>query len=471
MILNIAWKNIWRSKLRSSVVIFAIAIGLLAGVFSSALMIGMLMQRVDTAISNEVSSLQLHNADFMENNEITKTIRNSNVLLSEISKDPDVRAVSKRITVESMVNSGHGPLGVMIKGVVPENEKRVSKIYKYIADSSGSFFNSKGRNPIVIGSKLAEKLKVHLRSKIQIDIVTKQGLPTSAIFRVAGIFKTDNSMFDEMTAFVKFDDLQELIEFDEDESHEIAILTKNIMLTDSLQQRIMNKYTNYIINDGAILRTENLSLKPYILSFLKSIKSSKSYNYKSFVGLLDKNIKEDDEDSKQEILKSCETGLNAMSWKKLTPDLELTTQYMDLMLFIYVGIILLALGFGIVNTMLMVVLERTKELGMLMAIGMNRSRVYSMVMLETVLLSLVGGIVGLLLSYIAVTYFGNKGINLGDFGEGLNSIGYSSLVFPALDFASYVKVVIMVIFTGIFAALYPAWKAISLNPSEAIRTE
>ena len=471
MILSIAWKNIWRNKLRSSVVILAITIGLIAGIFSSALMVGMLVGRVDTAINIEVSSVQLHNADFLDNNEITKSITDVDKKMNEISQLPGVKSISKRLTMEAMVNSGHGPMGVKIVGVIPEQEMKVTQVYKQIADSNGTYFQEKGRNPVVIGRKLAEKLKVHLHSKIQIDVVNKEGYPTSAIFRVAGIYNTDNTVFEELNVFVRFKDLQRIIDFNPNEAHEIAIIMHNIMDTDSIKTYLSEKYTHYKIDSTSILRIENLSIKPYILTFLKSKLSDSVYTHASFMELLDKNINKEDDYFKEDILTSCETGLNVMTWKKLAPDLEITTQYMDLMLYIYVGIILLALGFGIINTMLMVVLERTKELGMLMAIGMNRRRVYSMVMLETVCLTLVGGVIGIALSYILVTLTGISGINLTSMAEGFNALGYASIVYPSLDFDSYVKLVIMVILTGILSAAYPAWKAIKLNPAEAIRSE
>jgi len=471
MILSIAWKNIWRSKLRSSVVIFAITIGLVAGIFASAMMVGMLVDRVNSAINIEVSSVQLHNADFLENNEITKSITHVDEMMAEISSMPGVKSVSKRISLEAMVNSGHGPMGVKVMGVIPDEEMKVSQIYKHIADSNGTYFQEKGRNPIVIGRKLAEKLKVHLHSKIQIDVVNMEGIPTSSIFRVAGIYKIDNSMFEEMNVFVKFKDIQRLIDFNDDEAHEVAVLMDDIMATDSISHHLTNEYTHYKIDSAALLRIENLSIKPYIFTFLKSEISEKSYNEKEFSGILDKNINKEDQGSIADVLASCETGINVMTWKKLAPDLELTTQWMDLMLFIYVGIILLALGFGIINTMLMVVLERTRELGMLMAIGMNRRRVYTMVMIETIMLSLVGGIIGIGLSYLLVTLTGNVGINLTSMAEGFNAMGYGSVIYPSLDFDSYVQVVVMVLITGILSATYPAWKAIKLNPAEAIRSE
>jgi len=149
----------------------------------------------------------------------------------------------------------------------------------------------------------------------------------------------------------------------------------------------------------------------------------------------------------------------------------MTAEMLDIMLYFFMVIILFALGFGIVNTMLMVVLERVKEIGMLMAIGMNRMRVFKMIMLETVYLSLTGGIVGMLLGAGIISFFGKTGIDLSIYAEGLNNIGYASIIYPSIGIDYYVNTVIMVILTGIIASLYPARKALKLNPAEAVRTE
>ena len=119
----------------------------------------------------------------------------------------------------------------------------------------------------------------------------------------------------------------------------------------------------------------------------------------------------------------------------------------------------------------MVVLERVKELGMLMAIGMNRRRVYRMVLTETVVLSLVGGVVGILLSSLAIWWMSINGIDLSMMSDGLNAMGYSTKIYPSIGVDSYIKVVLMVVLTGILAALYPAYKAVKLNPAEAVRSE
>ena len=140
------------------------------------------------------------------------------------------------------------------------------------------------------------------------------------------------------------------------------------------------------------------------------------------------------------------------------------------MMGVFMLIILGALGFGIVNTMLMVILERTRELGMLMAIGMTKRRVFSMIMYETIFLALVGAVIGEVLSLLLIKYYGIVGIDLSSWAEGLETIGYNAITFPALEPIRYLQITAMVFVTGILASIYPAIKALKLDPASAIRT-
>jgi len=134
-------------------------------------------------------------------------------------------------------------------------------------------------------------------------------------------------------------------------------------------------------------------------------------------------------------------------------------------------IILFALVFGIINTMLMVIMERKKELGMLMSVGMNKPRVFWMIMLETTMLSLVGAAVGLAISVGLMELFGFTGINFASWAEGLEAMGYSSFVYPYVTTNFYIIVTILVVFTAIIASIWPTRKALKLNPAEAVRAE
>ena len=131
-------------------------------------------------------------------------------------------------------------------------------------------------------------------------------------------------------------------------------------------------------------------------------------------------------------------------------------------------IIMIGLAFGIINSMLMAVLERFKELGMLMAVGMNKVRVFTMIVIETVFLSIVGGPLGLIGGYITINLLAKTGIDLSNYSAALKEYGYSSVLYPFVEPSAYLQIAIGVVITALLAALYPAYKAVKLKPIEAL---
>ncbi len=407
MLISIAWKNIWRNKLRSAIVIIAVTLGLIGGIMSVGIMFGSSDQRIKDALNDYVSEIQIHHPKYSENNEAKYIIENSDNVEKTISEIPYVKSVCSRMKIIGMANSPEAAVGIVINGINPEREKTVTDIYKKIPDSLGTYFKNTKRNPILISSKLAEKLNLHLRSKIVLTFQEKNGTMTGGAFRVSGIYKTNNSMFDETNIFVKKEDLARLTLFPKNTAHEIAL-------------RITDK------------------------NRLETVKTDISKKY---------------------------PALSIMTWKELQPDLAMVTDFMNQMMAIFMMIILLALGFGIVNTMLMAVLERIKEIGMLMAVGMNRIRVFTMIMLETVFLSIVGGGIGMAVSAMLLNYFGRVGMSFSSVSKGLESFGYSAVILPKVETSFYFMLSFLIILTGIIASIYPAIKAVKLNPAEAVRTD
>lgn len=406
MILSIAWKNIWRNRTRSLIVIVSITLGLIGSLFSIAMMVGMSEERVKNIINNEISHIQIHHKKYHENRELKYTITNIEKITHTLDTTKSIKAYTTRSKATAMIRTAATGAGITVVGIDPDKEKKVTGISELISDSSGSYFNTKMRYPVVIGQKIAEKLKVHLRSKIIIQLQGTDGSITGGAFRVAGIFRSNNTMFEERNLFVQKSDLAKIVGIPQNATHEIAI----------------------ILHDKENLSTTKKSLQSLFP---------------------DKEIK---------------------TWKKIQPDLALITDFMNLMMLLFMSIIMLALGFGIVNTMLMVVMERIKEIGMLMAIGMNKSRVFFMIMLETVFLSLTGGVIGMVLSYGLIAVFQTHGLNLSSVSKGLESFGYASYVYPALNNIFYFYITILMIFTGIIASIYPALKALKYNPVDALRT-
>ncbi len=411
MLLSIAWKNVWRNKFRSLIVILSITIGLLGGLFYLAFSNGMVQHQIGSAIETEISNIQLHHPTFLINNELKYSISNPEEKIKKIKSLTNVKATSSRIKSMAMISSAVTGTGTTINGIDIIEEKEVSNIYTKII--KGSYFERKIRNPIVISKKLASKLKVKVKSKVVVTIQDVFGNITYGAFKVVGIFSTHNSMFDLANTFVIKKDLADLIQIDETKSSEISVLLKH------------NDFTK-----------ETTSKLKEI--FVDEIKSEK---------------------------------LTIRSWTEINPILKMLNEMTIQFTMIFVSIILIALSFGIINTMLMAIMERVREIGMLMAIGMSKAKVFFMIMLETVFLSITGGALGLLVSWLAITIANRTGIDLSTVAEGLNSMGYSSFVKPELGIFYYLLIGTMVIVTAIFASILPARKALKLKPSEAIRQD
>lgn len=405
MISSIAWKNIWRNRVRSGVIIAAITIGMFAGVFTSTFYKGWINQRLDAGVETEVSHVQIHHPEFSENFDLKSVIPDGAKMAGEIAQMEFVDGVSPRMVAQAMIASSETGTGVKILGVDPEKEKTVLNLYTKIPE--GKYLDGVKRNPILIGKKLAEKLKVKLHSKLVITLQDSEGHLVSEAFRVSGIYHVGNGMFEEMNVFVLKSDLARFVQLDENTSHEIVVHLKD---HDQLSQ-----------------------------------------NTELLAGKYDQSL--------------------VQNWKQMAPELGLLNEYGNIYIYFFIAIILLSLGFGIVNTMLMAVMERVKEIGMLMAIGMSKFRVFWMLMLETVLLTLTGGFMGILLG-IGVTFATmGSGIDLSFYAEGLEDMGYSSLVFPVVEFKMVLVIVTLVLITGIIASIYPARKALKYKPAEAIRID
>jgi ABC-type antimicrobial peptide transport system permease subunit len=169
-------------------------------------------------------------------------------------------------------------------------------------------------------------------------------------------------------------------------------------------------------------------------------------------------------------LKNMFPDFDVQDWSKLDPALAMVMTYSDFFGVILMAIFLFALSFGIINTMLMAVLERTHELGMLGAIGMSKGKIFNMVMLETVFLTFLGSVVGILLGIMFILPMIDSGIDLTPFiGDNFEDYGFGAIVYPVLNIATLLETVVLVIITGILSAIYPARKALKLKSIEAIR--
>ena len=163
------------------------------------------------------------------------------------------------------------------------------------------------------------------------------------------------------------------------------------------------------------------------------------------------------------------TPLVIKEWRSISPELGYADEIMAQSLLLFMTIILLAMAFGILNTMLMAILERTRELGMLMAVGMNKRRLFFLIVAETLLLSFAGLPIGLVLGHGTLAITSRTGITLQGVEKGLAEFGLESTIYPITVPEFYLPVAGLVFILSFLSALYPARKALKLNPIESMR--
>ncbi len=402
-LIKISWRNIWRNKLRSLVVIISIVFGLLGGIIIIAMSYGLNEERMNNAVDTYLSHIQIHNNLFSEDYNIKHTINNLDIIEKAINEDKRVVSYSKRIVLNGMLSNSNGSYGIQVKGIDPDEEIKVTNTHEKIIE--GEYFRSKRDNTILVGKKLADKLNLKLKSKVVITFQDENYELTSLLFRVEGIFRSGNSRYDEMNVFVQNKSIiKNLPGFNG--YHEMPILLSDIDLRGEVK--------------------------------------------KDLIPLSSDNIVE--------------------GWDDISKELAYANEMLSAVLYIFMMIILSGLSFGVINTMLMAILERRKEIGMLMSIGMNRYKIFMMISFETIFLSLIALPFGLITSFLIVEYYSVVGIDLSIVEAGLENFGVGTRLYFKVPDEEYFYVSLMVFVISIFSSVFPSIRALKINPVEATKT-
>lgn len=403
MLLIISWRNVWRHPARSGVLLGAIIAGLWAGIVVSAWTNGLIEQRINRVIQEELTHIQIHDPDYQTEREPGMFVNKVDEIEENLKMDERVSGYTFRTKADGIIQSPLTSSGVQISGVMTDKEREVTNFHENITD--GEYLNIEVRNPIILGRGLAEKLNVEVGNRIVLSFQDLNHEFTSGSFNIVGLYYTGQPSFDEYKVYVRAEDLSALIS-DQQIYHEIAI-----MLHDS-------ELSSEVAADLNDLFNENL----------------------------------------------------AETWTELSPELRYMTDSGGTYSFYVMIVIMFALAFGILNTMLMSIFERMRELGMLMAIGMGRAKVFIMIMTESVILTFTGAVIGMFLAYGTVQFFSERGFDLTAVGgDTMKEWGYDAMVYPIVSGNEYIMIAILVIITALIAAVYPAVKALRLKPGEVIR--
>lgn len=408
MLIKLAWRNLWRNKLRTSIMLSAMVFGLIGVVTMMGFMTGMYSNMVDNTIAWQTSDLQVHHKSYIEDPDINRLIDSPETITGALTQIPEVKAWSTRFLVDGMVASARASRGVRINGIDIDDEAKVTPLSGKVI--TGSWLSHKGRHPVLVSQKTAERLRLRLGSKVVLTFSDSEKEVIGAAFRVAGIFKTPSSGFDDSNLYVRRADLMTMAGIEG--AHEIAI--------------VLNNSGGHLSNELALKVKSQLDLMA---------------------------------DDKANRIRD---------WQEIQPMLATIISQIGVSNAIVLGIFMLALGFGIINIMLMSVFERTREFGVLMAVGMQKHKIFILIILETGLLGVCGGVLGVCGGAALVNVLQVTGIALGSMAEGVGALGIDTTLYPQVSAAEYLLTFITVVSVSLIAALYPARLILKQTPVDAM---
>lgn len=270
-------------------------------------------------------------------------------------------------------------------------------------DVEGRFLEGVDDTGIVIGRKLADKLETRVGKRVVLMSQDPDNEIADRGFRVVGLFETEVPAFEEGNVFIGKRTAQKMLRIG-DTTTEIVFLGDN---------------------------------------------------YRDIEPTYDK------------VIASVDGTLDVSRWSEVASYLGSMLKVMDGFVFIFMVVIFLALSFGLVNTLVMAVFERVREIGLMLALGMKPSNILGQIIIESMLLLLVGLAIGNVLAWATIQPL-RDGIDVSVVAEGMEMMGAASVLYPRLYVSDMILANVIVLFLGFLASLSPAWRASRYEPVEAI---
>ena len=402
-LLTLSWRNLWRNNRRTGIMLGAIAIGVWAMIFMTALMRGMVDDMLNQGIRNLPGHIQVQDPAYLDDPNVVNTIAAPGAELRSQLDQLGAAAWATRIKVPAVIASERETRGINLIGIEPAVEASISGLPTLLA--SGRFLESDQDPGIIVGARLAERLETRLGKRVVIMSQDPDNNIRERGFRIVGIYRARLPALEEFNVYAARETLQKLL-------------------------RIEGRVSQLILVGDDYRDIEPL--------------------YRRLDQLLPSTVQ-------------------ARSWHQIDSYLAAMFNMMDGFVLVWVVIIFLALSFGLVNTLVMAIFERVREIGLIQALGMRPGLIVCQILLESLMLLLIGLGIGNGLALLTIKPL-ESGLDISVVAEGMAMMGASSVLYPKLTAGDLLLANSVVIALGILTSILPAWRAARLDPVRALNT-
>ena len=427
MIHSLAWRNLWRRRQRTLFTALAMGVGVALSMGSMALQSGIFSEVFDEMVTDTLGHLQLHHPRYPSLKRLHDTLPNAEQLVHELESLPSVRVSTPRLFNVALVGGASNSAGAIIIGVDPRRESKLSEIDLEVK-SEGRWLSAEPKSEITLGVKLAEELMVKLGDEVALVGQDAYGGVAQGLYTVVGVIESGLTELDSGGAWIHLHDAQSLFAL-ENQLHEVLIA-------------------------GGSSASE-------AMSFGQSVEALAAF--KSQVGGLLKPT------SKDESL-PMRPAMLIQTWREARPSVAQLMDTQRASAYIMLAIVLAIAAIGVLNTMLMSIFERSRELGVMLALGVPPKVIRALIFTESFYLATIAAIIGLSLGgaidWALVTY----GLDFSVNGEGLSygGVRLSARLYGVFELSAALMSVVALYLMTALAAIWPAIKAARIEPVEAI---
>ncbi len=405
VVVRMAWRNLWRHGKRTWLTVAAMIFSNTLLVFAISLQFGSYEMMIDNSLHAFSGHIQLQHPSYLEQPKMRYAIKNIADRAQQLREELGLASISARAAGFALASSQQRSYGVQILGVDAQHEPLVSTLPGLI--SRGRYLKPGGREEIVIGSVLARNLRVDIGDELSFLGSGFDDSFAAGVVTVVGLFESGNADLDRSIAQVNLAYFQDSFAMQQ-AGHSIVIRATQIEDVNLLMARL------------------NADLKDA-------------------------------------------EGVVARDWNELQPGLRQAIRAdMTSAWFMYAVLIVLV-AFSVLNTQLMSVLERTREFGTMMALGVRPSRLASLIMLETGMMTSLGLVLGIGLGALITAYLSVVGFSYPGMAEMAQKFNLPERMYPVISILSLSLGPMIVACGSLLAAIYPALRLKRLLPIEAMR--